>query len=219
MMRQNTVRRNVLRGRLALCLLVLVGILAPLSGVRAQQTFDVGISVAPVLFATGQDSNVLLCFQSLDGVAQTLDDGDTFTFLFPASVGTITGVGAIDVSAVTLTPANFTAAVTSTPSQRVVLTYHQLGATQVLNYGDMACVTVSFIAGAAGSASISLETRFNRLTNAALPLAPVHVVSFAVAGTPGPTGPTGVTGATGATGPTGATGATGPTGPTGPTGA
>jgi hypothetical protein len=138
MIRQNTSPRHTfsrsgMRGIVATCLLACAALIAPLFTVNAQEGVYVGISVAPILFSTGQPSNVLVCFSSLEEVTQTLNDGDTFTFIFPTSIGTITGLGPIDVYAVTLTPANFTAAFTSTPSQRVVVTYHQIGATQVLN--------------------------------------------------------------------------------------
>src|SRR5579862_5571455 len=100
-MRRNRFMGLAMRGRLVFCLVALAGLITPVSRVIAQ-VINVGISAAPVLFAKGQASEVLLCFSSQEQVMQVLEDGDTFTFLFPASIGTITAVGAIDVAAITL---------------------------------------------------------------------------------------------------------------------
>src|SRR5215813_12722416 len=122
-MRQIFMRRSVMRGIVAVCLLSLT-CLIPQSNVHAQTGVNVETSVAPVLFSTGQASNALLCFSSISTAQQQLNDGDTFTFLFPTAIGTVTSTGTIDVFATTLTAGNFSALFTATPSQRVVVTYH-----------------------------------------------------------------------------------------------
>jgi hypothetical protein len=175
--------RSVKRGTmLTTCLVLLAGVVMPLSSVTAQQQpqqgVNVGLSVAPVLFTKCTDSHVTLCFSSLEQTMQTLEDRDTFTFSIPTAIGYVCYVQEeISVDAVTLRPCNFTACFVSTPAQRVIVTYHQTGPTQVLNYGDTLCVNVGFNTSyRQGSAKISLQTRFNnKLTNGALPFVTASV--------------------------------------------
>ena len=178
-MRQQIVIWLGRRAFYARCLAAQIAPLVRCGLAQAQTGTHVEISVAPTLFQTSQESNALLCFSSIDTSALTLKDGDTFTFFFPITIGTAVTTGAINVSAVTLTSASFTAAVTTTPSQMVVVTYRRIAATQVLNFGDTVCVNTNFAAsGTAGTAKVSLETHFNKLAHGDMPFSVVDVVGF-----------------------------------------
>jgi hypothetical protein len=176
-MRRQSVRRIGPRALCAVCLAVQTGLLFLWSPVQAQTDVKVEVSVAPTLFASDTEATAILCFASIDTAAQTLDDGDTFTYLFDPSLGTIKSVGSISVSAETLSPANFSSAFTTTPTQQVIVTYHQISTIQDFKFGDTVCVDSSFEAGTTENVSkVSLVTRFNHLANGERPFSIVHVV-------------------------------------------
>ena len=186
---------------LAICLLVVGGLIVQRPSVNGQYpatNVNVNLSVAPTLFEKCTNSHVTLCFFSQDAIQQTLNDGDTFTFLVPCSLGDICYVSSISVEAATLQPCNFTAcfasckteSVTQTTSicsapltgptagqQQVIVTYHQTGPVQVLNYRDTVCVQVGLDTSyCPGVGTIGLVTRFNKTVNGAYPFVTANVV-------------------------------------------
>src|ERR1700683_2583016 len=182
-MRYKAFRQSARWGTVAVCLLSLPGLMLPLPGVQAQAGVNVEVTAEPTLFSSGAVSNVVICFSSIDTTAQQLTNGQTFTFLFPSSIGTLASVSNIEVSAVTLTPGNFTATFTLTPTPRVVVTYHQTGPTLFLNYGDAVCVSVDFTAATTtgtATGNVSLVSSLNKLANGADPYVTLGVVTFAL---------------------------------------
>src|SRR5215831_4860215 len=132
--------RSVLISGLSFSLYVLM--LLP-AGARAQTGSRVAFSVNPIEFAAGQKSSAALSVFNVSTVPLTLSPGDTFTFVFDTSVGTLMSI----VASPSVTSANLSAgdfAGSLGPSQ-VTITYS--GQAKPFLYGDTVSVEVAFIAG------------------------------------------------------------------------
>src|ERR1700733_657292 len=166
-----------------------------LIGLGASRSFSqtgaspVTFSVNPVIFESGQASSAFVCVTATDISALSLTHGDTFTFMFPASVGALTSVSTpVAVNSSTLTPGDFSGSV-KTSSGLVTRTY--TGPGQAFRYGDSVCLTVNFTAAVtSGSGDVAFSSRFTTTINGDSPFVILSVVNF-------PTGPSGVSGPTG----------------------
>jgi hypothetical protein len=170
------------------------------------------IEIRPLVFEPNAAQTAWVCVVA--GPATTaLNNNDTFTVTFGSSIGTSLSGSTITAFGYAGFGANAT---TNSVARTVTLTADGTDLTP----GTSACVTVSFMTGAAGPLPVVFSS--NNLPAVPAPSTDVLAVLPGVAGPQGPTGATGPQGAAGpqgATGPQGVTGATGPQGLAGPTGA
>jgi hypothetical protein len=209
------------RGSLAMTLVCLLSLMGAtlLPGAQGQQQTNqnIGFAVTPSVFAAGQASSCFLSISSTNpALPITLQTGDTFTFGFAPSIGTVTTIATPPlVNSATLAPGDFSVSFGTTHSQ-VVITYN--GAARQFGYGNTICVKVSLTAASQiGSADVTFLSRYFNLVNGNSPYATVSIADFPT-GPPGPPGPPGQQGQQGIQGPPGQTGATGQPGPPGPAG-
>src|SRR5215471_7736181 len=156
------------------CILLLLPAAAP-----AQTGSRVAFSINPTEFAIGQKSSAVLSVFCVSTVPLTVSPGDTFSFFFDASVGTVSSIKAPpSVASSSLLAGDF--AGTSGPNQ-VTITY--TGQTKAFSFGDTVSVEVAFTAGAkVGTGKVSFSSRFTGSVNGNLPYTTVSIVDFANSG-------------------------------------
>src|SRR5215471_17146470 len=168
--------RTMLVGLISVSMYILV--LVP-AGARAQTGSRVAFSVNPIEFAAGQKSSAVLSVFNVGTVPLTLSPGDTFTFVFDTSVGTLMSI----VASPSVTSANLSAgdfAGSLGPSQ-VTITYS--GQAKPFLYGDTVSLEVAFTAGSKiGTGKVSFSSRFSGSVNGNLPYTTVSIVDFANGG-------------------------------------
>src|SRR5215471_15661889 len=168
--------KKILAGLLnvSLCILLLLPAAAP-----AQTGSRVAFSINPTEFAIGQKSSAVLSVFCVSTVPLTVSPGDTFSFFFDASVGTVSSIKAPpSVASSSLLAGDF--AGTSGPNQ-VTITY--TGQTKAFSFGDTVSVEVAFTAGAkVGTGKVSFSSRFSGSVNGNLPYTTVSIVDFANSG-------------------------------------
>ena len=168
--------RTMLVGLISVSMYILV--LVP-AGARAQTGSRVAFSVNPIEFAAGQKSSAVLSVFNVSTVPLTLSPGDTFTFVFDTSVGTLMSI----VASPSVTSANLSAgdfAGSLGPSQ-VTITYS--GQAKPFLYGDTVSLEVAFTAGSKiGTGKVSFSSRFSGSVNGNLPYTTVSIVDFANGG-------------------------------------
>jgi hypothetical protein len=149
------------------------------AGARAQTGSRVAFSVNPIEFAAAEKSSAVLSVFNVSTVPLTLSPGDTFTFFFDASVGTLTSIVASpSVTSATLSSGDFAGSLG--PSQ-VTITYS--GQAKPFSYGDTVSVEVAFTAGGRiGTGKVSFSSRFSGSVNGNLPYTTVSIVDFANSG-------------------------------------
>jgi hypothetical protein len=168
--------RSVFIGVLSLPLYLLM--LLP-AGARAQTGSRVAFSVNPIEFAAGQKSSAVLSVFNVSTVPLTLSTGDTFSFFFDTSVGTLMSIVApTSVTSATLSSGDFAGSLG--PSQ-VTITYN--GQAKPFSYGDTVSIEVAFGAGGKiGTGKVSFSSRFSGSVNGNLPYTTVSIVDFANGG-------------------------------------
>src|SRR5215471_7055250 len=168
--------RTMLVGLISVSMYILV--LAP-AAAPSQTASRVAFSVNPIEFAAGQKSSGVLSVFNVSTVPLTLSPGDTFSFFFDTSVGTLTSIEALpSVTSATLSSGDFAGSLG--PSQ-VTVTYN--GQAKPFSYGDTVSVEVAFTAGGKiGTGKVSFSSRFSGSINGNLPYTTLSIVDFANSG-------------------------------------
>jgi hypothetical protein len=149
-------------------------------GAPAQaQTASVAFSVSPNTFRAGGSASAQLSVTRTTVSPASLSSGDSFTFVFDSSVGTVSSIlGPVSVNSASLAPGDFSASFTPT---QVVISYN--GQAKAFSFGDTLGVEVSFSAGShVGTGKVSFLSRFTGSVNGSLPYTAVSIVDFANSG-------------------------------------
>ena len=143
------------------------------------QSGSVGFHISPSEFRAGQSASALLSITSTSITALTISAGDTFTFVFDSSVGTVSSImGPVLVNSASLAAGDFSASFGAT---QVVVTYN--GQPKPFLFGSTLGVEVRFTAsGQVGTGKLSFSSRFTGSVNGNLPYTPVSIVDFANGG-------------------------------------
>jgi len=154
-------------------------LLLPAAG-RAQTGSKVVFNVSPTAFRAGQASTSVLSVFCVSTVPLTISPGDTFTFFFDASVGSLTSIAAPpSVTSAGLSAGDFAGTLSGT--NQVIITY--TGQAKPFSYGDTLSLEVAFNASAKiATGKVSFSSRFTGSVNGNLPYTTVSIVDFANGG-------------------------------------